>query len=355
MVVEEILIYGAVQGAVYALLALGYSLVYGVGGILNLSHGAYYLAASYAFYLTWVIMGGISGYFMGMILGIIMAIVVATASYFVIIKPLEESEISILIGTFAIGFFLEQLVIVVYDPNFHAIPSIINGYIMGIVLALAAAIFVAMGSFYLLRKVKRLSMVNRYITIMFALVAGILVGMGIFFSVFEVAGIGFLDFYINILGIALPIQYIVIIVFSLIVVILITFFINKSKIGKSIRAVSQDREAAMLMGINADRTLLYTIMISAFLAGIAAVLYTPADIVAPYKGWPVLTGAIAVVILGGMGSLPGSVVGAFIIGYARIITNYLIDPVYSSLIPVIIIVVILVIRPRGLFGKKEIS
>ena len=108
--------------------------------------------------------------------------------------------------------------------------------------------------------------------------------------------------------------------------------------GKSIRAVSQDREAAMLMGINADRILMYTVMISAFLAGIAAVLYTPVDIVAPYKGWPVLTGAIAVVILGGMGSLVGSVIGAFIIGYARIMTDFLIDPVYSSLIPVIIII-----------------
>jgi branched-chain amino acid transport system permease protein len=100
---------------------------------------------------------------------------------------------------------------------------------------------------------------------------------------------------------------------------------------------------------------MYTIAISAFLAAIASILYTPVDMVAPYKGWPILTGAIAVVIIGGMGSLHGSVVGAFIVGYARIITNYLIDPVYSSLIPVVVIIVILLIRPRGLFGKKEIK
>ncbi len=288
MVVEEIIIYGAVQGAIYALLALGFSLVYGVGGILNLCHGAYYLVGSYGFYLTWLIMGGVNGYYIGMLIGVIVAILAAMGSYFLIIKPLEGNEISILIGTFAIGFFIEQLVIVVYDPKFHAIPSIFREYI-------------------------------------------------------------------NVLGVNLQVHYILLIFISIIVVILVTLFINKSKIGKSIRAVSQDREAAMLMGINADRTLLYTIIISGFLAGVAAILFTPVDIVAPYKGWPVLTGAIAVVILGGMGSLPGSLIGAFILGYTRILTSYLIDPVYTALVPVVVIVLILVIRPRGLFGKKEIS
>jgi len=111
----------------------------------------------------------------------------------------------------------------------------------------------------------------------------------------------------------------------------------------------------MLMGINADRVLMFTVILSAVLAGIASILYTPVDIVAPYIGWRVLTSAIAVVTLGGMGSLPGSVIGAFILGYARYMTIYLIDPVYASLIPVIVIILILVFRPRGLFGKKEIS
>lgn len=288
MVVEEIIIYGAVQGAVYALLALGYSLVYGVGGILNLAHGSYYLIASYAFYLSWLQFGGVFGFYIGMLIALVVATLVGMASYLLIIKPLEEHEISMLMGTFAIGFFIEQLIIVFYDPRFHALPTIF-------------------------------------------------------------------DSEINILGIDIQLHWILIIIAALVIVFLVTIFINKSKMGKSIRAVSQDREAAMLMGINADRILMYTVMISAFLAGIAAVLYTPVDIVAPYKGWPILTGAIAVVILGGMGSLLGSVVGAFIIGYARIITDFLIDPVYSSLIPVIIIILILIFRPRGLFGKKEIS
>ena len=288
MVVEEIIIIGTVQGAIFALLALGYSLVYGVGGILNLGHGAYYVIASYTFYLTWRIVGGTLGFILGVIYALIVATIVGMASYLLIIKPLQDYSISILIGTFATGFFIEQLVMVMVDRKLHSIPPL-------------------------------------------------------------------LDFSVDILGMRLQVQYVFIIIFSAIIIILVTIFISKSKLGKSIRAVSQDREAAMLMGINAGRVLMYTIMISALLAGMAAVLFTPVDVVAPYKGWPILTSAIAVVTLGGMGSLPGSVIGAFIIGYARIATDFLINPVYSSLIPVIIIILILVVRPRGLFGKKEIN
>ena len=77
MVVEEIIIYGAVQGAVYALLALGYSLVYGVGGILNLAHGAYYLLATYAFYITWDELDrSASGFYWGMIMAVIVATII---------------------------------------------------------------------------------------------------------------------------------------------------------------------------------------------------------------------------------------------------------------------------------------
>ncbi len=289
MVVEEIIIYGAVQGAVYALLALGYSLVYGVGGILNLAHGSYYLLATYAFFLSWLAFGRSAfGFYIGMVMALVVATIFGMLSYLLIIRPLEEHEISILIGTFALGFFIEQLVIVMYDPRTYSLPTIFQANV-------------------------------------------------------------------TILGVAIQLHWLIIIIFSIITVVLVTLFINKSTLGKSIRAVSQDREAAMLMGINADRVLMYTIMISAFLAGVASILYTPVYLIAPYIGWPILTNAIAVVILGGMGSLPGSVIGAFILGYARIMTDYLINPVFSSLIPVLVIIVILVVRPRGLFGKKEIK
>ena len=152
-------------------------------------------------------------------------------------------------------------------------------------------------------------------------------------------------------------QFIFLIIASLIIVTLFALFINKSKLGKSIRAVSQDREAATLMGINSNRILLYTVMISAFLAAIAAFLYLPAAALSgPSMGWIFLTNSFAVVILGGMGSLVGSVVGAYIVGFATSFTSIFIPngPSWAHIVPIIVIVVMLLIRPQGLFGKKEV-
>ena len=117
-------------------------------------------------------------------------------------------------------------------------------------------------------------------------------------------------------------QFIFFIIVSIIIVSLFALFISKSKLGKSIRAVSQDHEAAVLMGINANRVLLYTVMISAFLAAIAASLYLPgAALNGPSMAWTYLTSSFAVIILGGMGSLVGSVVGGYIVGFITSFTS----------------------------------
>ena len=280
-------IFGIIQGSIYSLLAMGFSLVYGVGGILNQAHGAFYVIATYLFYWYFINIP-----VFGMVIGIIVALIITTLIggliYLLLIKPLKESHIGVVIVTFAFAFFIENLVGILVDKQYHDMPHIIPGFF-------------------------------------------------------------------NILGVNVPYHYILIIVIALSLVFLITLFINKSKLGKSIRAVAQDSEAASLMGINVDRILAYTLMISGFLAATAAVLNVPVDIVAPHIGWNILLNSFAIVVLGGLGSLPGSVAGAFIIAFARSYTNSFISPVLSALIPIIIIVLMLVLRPRGIFGKKEID
>jgi len=281
------LIFGIIQGSIYSLLAMGFSLVYGVGGILNQAHGAFYVIATYLFYWYFINIP-----FFGMIIGIIVALIITTIIggliYLLLIKPLKDSHVGVVIVTFAFAFFAENLVGILVDKQYHDMPHIISGNF-------------------------------------------------------------------DILGVNVPFHYILIVVISLSLVFLITLFINKSKLGKSIRAVAQDSEAASLMGINVDRILAYTVMISAFLAAVAAILNVPVDIVAPHIGWNILLNSFAIVVLGGLGSLPGSVVGAFIIAFARSYTNYFLSPVFSALIPIIVIVLMLVLRPRGIFGKKEID
>jgi branched-chain amino acid transport system permease protein len=285
---------GALTGSVYALIALGYSLVYGVGGIMNLSHGAYFMFTGYM--LLWLlsipIFAGLE--FLTAIIALILITIIGGLTYLLLIKPLQESHVAVVIVTFGLAFLLEQ--IVTASPSGTEVWSIYQ-------LKLAE---------------------------------------------------GFTFF----LGYPIIHQYVLLIIISLAVVILFALFISKSKLGRSIRAVSQDREAATLMGINANRVTLYTVMISAFLAGLAAFLYLPGSTIdGPSMGWRYLTNSFAVVILGGMGSLVGSVVGAFIIGYTISYTNIFIPvygPAWAHLVPILVIIVMLLIRPRGLFGKKEL-
>jgi branched-chain amino acid transport system permease protein len=285
----DVIVFGAIQGAVYALIAIGFCLVYGVGGILNLAHGAFYLIAAYS--ALWLIP------YIGMPLNLVVAVAIATLvgalSFVLLIKPLQHSHIGVVIVTFGLAFFMEELV------------KIIELGRRGVVTPV-----------YLSEQIP-----------------------------------GAVDFF----GVRFPAQLLVAFFGSILLVSLVTIFISKAKIGKSIRAVSQDREAAMLMGINADRILLLTVTLSGFLAGSAAVLYQSGNTMFPVMGWSTLLSAFAVVILGGMGSVPGSVLGAFVIAYARNFCTYFIDPAFAELVPLFVILIVLVLRPQGLLGKKEVK
>ena len=280
---------GTVNGAMYALIAVGFSLVYGVGGVLNLAHGGFFITTGYLIYWTLPLFGYVAWF--SICISLVMITIIGCLTYLFLIKPLQDSELSVVLVTFALAFFFEHFIRVVWGSKYETIRELI---------------------------------------------------------IFP----GSTDFF----GVTLINQLIFLILAALAVVLIFMVAINKLKIGKSIRAISQDREAAMLMGINANRVLMYTVMISAFLAGLAAVLYLPTQALSPVQGWGVLTNAFAVVILGGMGSLLGSIVGAFILGYANSFTSVFIPngPSWAHLVPIILIVLVLLIRPRGLFGKKEI-
>lgn len=287
--IPEIIVLGAVQGAVYALLAIGFSLVYGVGGILNLAHGAFYVIASYALFWFYPFVG-IYG---GIIAALALTTLVGVAAYLFLVKPLLRTQIGVVIITFGLAFFVQQLV--------QAIDLVTSG-----------------------------SVQTRNV-------------------------IGLVSGGIDVLGVRFDAELFVAFFGSLLIVSAVGIFIRRSKIGKSIRAVSQDRESAMLMGINADRILMLTYTLSALLAGLAAILYVPTSTLASDVGWSVLLNAFAIVVLGGMGSIEGSALGAFIISYASNIVQYVGSATLVAFVPLVVILVVLVLRPRGLLGKKEVS
>lgn len=156
----------------------------------------------------------------------------------------------------------------------------------------------------------------------------------------------------QVLGVSLFNQQVAAAVTAFLLLLVLWYLVYRTKIGLAIRAVAQDREAALLMGINPDRVMAFTLALSCSLAGIAALLQAPNSVISPTMGWPMLTLAFAVVVLGGMGDFFGAIVASFIIGFSyQLITN-LVNPLYSMAAALAMILLVLWLRPRGLFGRS---
>ncbi|MHA2329126.1 MAG: branched-chain amino acid ABC transporter permease, partial [Candidatus Hodarchaeales archaeon] len=160
---------------------------------------------------------------------------------------------------------------------------------------------------------------------------------------------------LNLFGVSIETIRVISLVLSVLVLILLYAFIWFSKTGVALRAVSQDEEAAALAGIDIRKTTAIVSGVGMGLIGFAAVLTSPFN-ARPWfftgMGWAVLIWAIAVVTLGGMGSLIGSIIAAFILGFAEVVISS-IDPSYSVLIPFIIVLIVMILKPEGLFGEKK--
>lgn len=144
----------------------------------------------------------------------------------------------------------------------------------------------------------------------------------------------------------------VVLVVAVAVTVGLEIFLRRSMPGKAIRAVTQDRRAARLMGINVERVYMFTFGLGAALAGLAGVLITPLYTVTPFVGFPFAIAAFAVVVLGGLGSVPGAFIGGIIVGLIEAFAGFYIDPSLKQAIWFLVFVTVLVLRPAGLMGQK---
>ena len=133
--------------------------------------------------------------------------------------------------------------------------------------------------------------------------------------------------------------------------IVLHLFLKRTTAGSAIVAMAQDREGAFLVGIDANKVSMMTFAISGFLAAVAAVLFAPINLVSPGMGHLVIMKAFVIIVLGGMGSIPGAIVGGMIIGFAESFGAFYISTNYKDIIAFILLVVILSLRPQGLFTK----
>jgi branched-chain amino acid transport system permease protein len=148
-----------------------------------------------------------------------------------------------------------------------------------------------------------------------------------------------------------PMQRLLIIAAAFVLMVVLHLFLTKTVTGSTIIAMAQNRDGASLVGIDANRVAMLTFAIAGALAGVAATLYSPINLVYPSMGDLVITKAFVIIILGGMGSVPGAIVGGLIIGFAESFGAFYISSDYKDIIAFVLLVVILSIRPQGLFTK----
>lgn len=156
---------------------------------------------------------------------------------------------------------------------------------------------------------------------------------------------------VNIMGITIPAQRILIIVGAFVLVTLLHLFLNRTIIGSTIIAMAQNKEGAALVGIDPIRVTYLVFAVAGILAAVAAVLYAPINLVYPAMGQLVITKAFVIIVMGGMGSFAGAIVGGMIVGFAESLGGYYISPDYKDIIAFLMLVLVLSIRPEGLFSK----
>lgn len=279
----EILIYGAVTSAIYAMLAVGFTLIFGVARILNLAHGSFYALGGYAAYALTSLAG--LPILPAAVLAVLMVGVFGVVMERVLVRPLRKSALAVLMITLAVSLLVEQGLFLTFGSEYRNVPSMVA------------------------EKVR-------------------------------------------IFGVDISGQRLLALVMGVVLLGSLWLFIQRTRLGAAILAISQDPEAARYMGIPTDRIFSIVMGLSAMIAASAAVLAAPFLTVQPAMGLLPMIKAFAIVIVGGLGSIPGSILAALMIGYSETIVAYLISSTWTELVSLIAVFLTLILRPAGLFGKR---
>jgi branched-chain amino acid transport system permease protein len=305
------LLNGLSIGSVYAIFALGYTLVYSILGIINLAHGAIFTLGAY---FTYALMGGNFG-FNGLLANAVLPVKLPFA-----ISLILSSILAGLIGVIMERIAFQPLRRKGSDPLLTVVSS------LGVAVVIVNLIQYLVGA-------------ESY--------------------TFPADTFGNLPPAINFGTVEkpIPIRSVQLVIFavSMVIVLILTYFINSTKYGKAMQAIAEDQVTASLLGINTEQFIIITFFISSFLAGLAGTLVASSvSIAGPYFGIGFGLRGLAVIVLGGLGSIPGAVLGGLVIG----VIEALVPSEYSGYKDAVafgILFIMLLVRPQGLLGKKFIQ
>lgn len=283
------LINGISLGSVYAIIALGYTMVYGIAKMLNFAHGDVIMVGGFAVFTI------VSTCGLPPAIGILVAIIVCTVLGMTIeriaYKPLRNaaSPLAVLITAIGVSYLLQNIALLIFGANTKSFTSVVS--ISPIKLA-----------------------------------GGQLIISG---------------------------ETIVTIAVGIIVMIALTLFVNKTKSGQAMLAVSEDKGAAQLMGINVDGTIALTFAIGSALAAVAGVLLCSAyPSLAPYTGAMPGIKAFVAAVFGGIGSIPGAMIGGILLGIIEILGKAYISSQMADAIVFAVLIIVLLVKPTGILGKN---
>jgi branched-chain amino acid transport system permease protein len=236
-----------------------------------------------------------------------------------------------------------------YSLIFHSAKG--SALIFSLILAVLSVTALACLIFHFLLRRKIESLVyTMVITLALALFVSEI--MSLIFGVSGTSVPSLIEGSVSISGIKIIKHQLIFLPITAIILPLLWLFLKRTKIGQSIDAVSQNRIGSLLMGVDVEKATLITSGLSAALAALAGALVAPVSSVVPEMWLFPLIKAFAIAILGGMGSLPGSIIASFLLGYAEVITSFLIDEQLTEMVSLAVIVFVLIFKPAGILGYK---
>ena len=276
---------GLQLGSIYALVALGYTMVYGIILLLNFAHGDIIMVGAY---ISWLVMSKLGlNPAIAVVLSIVGCMLLGVLIDKVAYAPLRDApRLSILITAIGVSYFLENGSQLLFGADAKVVPP-------------------------------------------YTSVSNIQLG-----------------------DLTLSFSAIVTVVVTAVATVVLTFLVQKTKLGKAMRAVSEDMGAARLMGINVNTTISFTFAVGSALAGIGAVLYCMAYTQAsPTMGIMLGTKAFVAAVLGGIGSIPGAVIGGLLVGFAEVFVSAIGLSVWQDAVVFLLLIVVLIVKPTGLLGR----
>lgn len=289
MVLIEQFINGLNLGSIYALMALGYTMVYGIAKMLNFAHGDIIMVGAYSISVAATNLG--LSPMMSVLLSMIVCTVLGVAIEKIAYKPLRTaSPLTVLITAIGVSYLLQSVALLIFGSQSQKVASVIE---------------------------------------------------------MQAVKLG---------GIVLTGESVVTLTVTFVIMACLVIFINRTKMGKAMLAVSEDRGAAELMGINVNNTISITFAIGSFLAAVAGALFVSSyGFVDPYTGALPGIKAFVAAVLGGIGSIPGAMLGGILLGIIESMSKAYISTQLSDAVVFGVLIVVLLVKPAGLLGKQKIT